>query len=76
MAAAFGLTFARLMAGTLVIENVFSLPGLGWYAVRAAGGRDLYLLLGIAVTAAALVGLVSAGADLAYAFLNPRIRYR
>ncbi|MBP7726644.1 MAG: ABC transporter permease [Candidatus Bipolaricaulis sp.] len=76
VAAAFGLTFARLMAGTLVIENVFSLPGVGWYAVRAANGRDLYLLLGIAVTAAALVGLVSAGADLAYAFLNPRIRYR
>jgi peptide/nickel transport system permease protein len=74
--AAFGLTFGRLLAGTLVVENVFSLPGLGWYALRAADGRDLYLLLGIAVVAAGLVGIVSTAADLAYAFLNPRIRHR
>lgn len=74
--ATFGLTFGRLLAGTLVVENVFSLPGLGWYALRAAGGRDLYLLLGIAVVGAAMVGLVSTAADIAYAFLNPRIRHR
>lgn len=74
--AALGLTFGRLLAGTLVVENVFSLPGLGWYAVRAADGRDLFLLLGIALTAVAMVGVVSTAADLLYAVLNPRIRYR
>ncbi|HAZ30217.1 TPA: peptide ABC transporter [Candidatus Acetothermia bacterium] len=74
--AAFGLTFARLLAGTLVVENVFALPGLGWYAVRAASGRDLVLLLGIAVVTAAMVGVVSTLADLGYALLNPRIRHR
>ena len=74
--AAFGLTFGRLLAGTLVVENVFSLPGLGWYAVRATAGRDLFLLLGIAVVATAMVGAVSTLADLAYAVLDPRIRHR
>jgi len=74
--ATFGLTFGRLLAGTFVIENVFSLPGLGWYALRAATGRDVYLLLGIAVVAAGMVGAVSTAADLTYAWLNPRIRHR
>lgn len=74
--AAFGLAFGRLLAGTLVVENVFSLPGLGWYALRATDGRDLFLLLGIGAVAAAMVGVVSTAADLAYALLNPRIRHR
>lgn len=74
--AALGLTFGRLLAGTLVVENVFSLPGMGWFALAAARGRDLPLLLAVAVIAAGAVVAVSTLADLAYGLLDPRIRYR
>lgn len=74
LVAAFGLLFARLLAGALVVEQVFALPGLGKLAVEAAFGRDIPVLLGLAVLATATVVTVSNAADLAYALLDPRIR--
>jgi len=74
LVAGLGLTFGRLLAGALVVEQVFSLPGLGRYAVEAAFGRDIPLLLGLAVVAAAAVAGVSTVAEILYGFLDPRVR--
>ncbi len=74
LAAGLSLTFGRLLAGALVIERVFSLPGLGYYAVEAAFGRDIPLLLGIAAAVTAMVVAASTAADWAYGLLDPRIR--
>ncbi len=75
LTAGLGLVFGRLLAGALVVERVFSLPGLGQYAVAAAFFRDIPLLLGLAVLAAAAVTLVSTAAEILYGFLDPRVRY-
>lgn len=71
-----GLTFARLLAGAMVVENVFVLPGLGRLAVVAVGARDLPLIASLATAVAALIVLVSLTVDLSYALLDPRIRHR
>ncbi len=70
-----GLTLVRLLAGAMVVENVFGLPGLGRLAVVAAGERDLPLLFSIAVVVGALVVLVNLAVDVLYALLDPRIRH-
>lgn len=72
--AGLSLTLGRLFAGALVVEQVFALPGLGRYAVEAAFGRDVPLLLGIAVSVTAVVVATNFFADLAYGLLDPRIR--
>ncbi len=69
-----GLTLARLLAGALVVENVFFLPGLGRFALIGVHARDLPLIGGIAVTTAALMVFLSFAVDLAYGSLDPRIR--
>lgn len=74
LVAVLSLTFGRLLAGALVVEQVFSLPGLGKYALEAAFGRDIPLLLGISVLVTAAVVGASTLADLAYGLLDPRIR--
>ncbi|MEN3011081.1 MAG: ABC transporter permease [Candidatus Bipolaricaulaceae bacterium] len=74
LTAGLGLTFGRLLGGALVVERVFSLPGLGKYALEAALGRDIPLLLGVAVLVAAAVTAVSTAAEILYGFLDPRIR--
>ncbi|MCS7240715.1 MAG: ABC transporter permease [Candidatus Bipolaricaulota bacterium] len=75
LVASLGLSFARLLAGALVVEQVFSLPGLGKFAVEAALGRDIPLLLGLSVLVTTVVVMVSTIADIIYGFLDPRIRY-
>lgn len=71
-----GLTFARLLAGAMVVENVFVLPGLGRLAVVAVDARDLPLIASLATAVAALIVLVSLTVDLSYSLLDPRIRHR
>ncbi len=69
-----GLTLARLFGGALVVENVFSLPGLGLFGLVAVHARDLTLIAGIAVVTAGLMVVASFTVDLAYGVLDPRIR--
>ncbi|HEU68923.1 MAG TPA: ABC transporter permease [Candidatus Acetothermia bacterium] len=71
-----GLTLARLVAGAMVVENVFGLPGLGRLTVVAVEGRDLPLLASAAAVVAGLVVIVSLVVDLGYALLDPRMRER
>jgi peptide/nickel transport system permease protein len=69
-----GMQFAALLAGAIIIENVFYLPGLGRLAFQAIGQRDLPVVQNIVVLVAILVVGMNLIVDLAYAMLDPRIR--
>lgn len=69
-----GLQLSYLLAGAVVIENVFFLPGLGRMLVQAIGQRDLILVQGTVVVLTALVLFVNFVTDLAYYALDPRLR--
>jgi len=69
-----GLQFANLLAGTIVIESVFSLPGLGRLVFQAITQRDLVVVKNMVVLLAALVVTVNFLVDVAYAAIDPRIR--
>lgn len=69
-----GLQFGTLLGGSVVVESVFAIPGLGRLAFEAVMKRDLPLLLGIILVGAVLVVLVNLAVDLAYGRLDPRIR--
>jgi ABC-type dipeptide/oligopeptide/nickel transport system permease component len=71
----FGIQLAGLLTGAVVTENVFSRPGLGRLAVTAIGNRDIPLIQGTVLIAAAVYLFVSLVVDLSYGFLDPRIRY-
>ena len=68
------LTISSITAA-LITETVFSLPGLGKLIVNGAGNRDYTLVLGLVVLVTVLAVLMNLLVDLAYAFLDPKIRY-
>jgi peptide/nickel transport system permease protein len=68
-----GLQAAALLGGSVVIESVFVIPGLGRLAQEAVAGRDAPLLIGIIVVSAVVVILVNLLVDIAYALLDPRV---
>ncbi len=70
-----GPAAAALLAGSMVIEEVFSLPGLGRYFVQGALNRDYTLVTGAVIVYAALVLAFNLLVDLCYARLDPRIRH-
>ena len=67
-------SISEIIGGTVLVEQVFSYPGLGQAAVSAGLGSDLPLLLGITVTTAAIVFAGNLAADLLYGLINPTIR--
>jgi peptide/nickel transport system permease protein len=70
-----GISFGLLLSGSVVIETVYSIPGMGRLLANAIFGRDYPLIQGgLLVTAAALV-LLNLGVDLLYALLDPRVKY-
>ena len=69
-----GLSVGYLMGGTVIIENVFSLPGAGKLLVDAIGARDYPVVQSTTLIFAALVILVNLLTDLVYSFLDPRVR--
>ena len=71
----FGLWLPLLVTGSVFVEMVFAWPGLGSLAANAASSRDYPLVMGAAMLAAALVVTASLLTDLAYALLDPRVRY-
>jgi len=68
-----GLQSAQMLGGSVVIESVFAVPGLGRLAQEAVASRDMALLLGIILVSAVLVILINLAVDIAYAFLDPRV---
>jgi peptide/nickel transport system permease protein len=70
-----GLQLGQLVAGAIVLESVFALPGLGRLALGAIGARDLPVVQGVALFVAACIVVINFAVDLAYGVLDPRIRY-
>ena len=68
-----GPTAAGVLTGSLVIEQVFALPGIGRYFVQGAINRDYTLVMGVVVCYAALVIVLNAIVDVCYRLLDPRI---
>ena len=71
-----GPAIAGVLTGSVVVEEVFGIPGVGQFFIRGALNRDYTLVLGITVFYAALVILLNLAVDLLYGFLDPRIRSR
>jgi peptide/nickel transport system permease protein len=71
-----GVLFAQLLGGTVVVETVFVLPGLGSLASSAVSAHDLPVIEGVAVYFALIVVAVNLVIDLLYGWLNPKIRVR
>ena len=69
-----GLQFAFLLAGTVIIENVFYLPGLGRLVVQAITQRDLIVVESVIMLLVAAVIAVNLLVDLSYALVDPRLR--
>jgi len=70
----FGLDFGILIGGAVITESVFSLPGLGKYAVDAITTNDLPKVLGVTLMAAFFVVIANLVVDLLYAVVDPRVR--
>ena len=70
-----GIQLGQLMAGAIVLESVFALPGLGRLALGAISARDLPVVQGVALFVASSIVLINFAVDLAYGMLDPRIRY-
>jgi len=70
-----GPALAFLLTGTVVVERLFVLPGLGNYFIQAAVNRDEPLILGIVAFIAITLLLMNLLVDIAYAYIDPRIRY-
>jgi peptide/nickel transport system permease protein len=71
-----GLQFSFLLAGAIIIENVFYLPGLGRLVFQAINQRDLIVVRDIVVLLAGLVIVINFAVDLLYAVIDPRLRTR
>ena len=70
-----GPALAFLLTGTVVVERLFALPGLGTYFIQASLNRDEPLLIGIVSFIAMTLLIMNLLVDIAYAYLDPRIRY-
>jgi oligopeptide transport system permease protein len=71
-----GPAIAAILTGSVVVEEIFGIPGLGQHFVRGALNRDYTLVLGIVVFYATLVVLLNLIVDLLYGVIDPRIRRR
>jgi peptide/nickel transport system permease protein len=69
-----GLQLGQLLAGAIIIENVYYLPGLGRLVFQAIGNRDLPVVRDVVLFMAAAVVVVNFVVDLAYAYIDPRIQ--
>ncbi|MDH3612811.1 MAG: oligopeptide ABC transporter permease OppB [Gammaproteobacteria bacterium] len=71
-----GPAIAAILTGSVVVEEIFGIPGLGQFFVRAALNRDYTLVLGIVIFYATLVILLNLVVDILYGAIDPRIRQR
>jgi peptide/nickel transport system permease protein len=70
-----GLQAGDLLAGAIIIENVFHLPGVGRLVFEAIGQRDLPVIQGVVLLIAIMIVVINFVIDVAYRYLDPRIRY-
>ncbi len=70
----FGIEANRLIGGTVVIEQLFAIPGVGQLAYQSVFARDLPMVQGVLLATAAMVLLINLLVDVSYGYFNPRIR--
>jgi len=71
-----GNGMGMLLAGTVVIEMIFAIPGVGWYLVGGIGNRDINVVQSSVIFLAIAFTLIMLLVDLAYAFIDPRVKAR
>ena len=71
-----GPAIAAILTGSVVVEEIFGIPGLGQFFVRGALNRDYTLVLGIVVFYATLIVFLNLVVDILYGAIDPRVRYR
>jgi len=69
-----GMDLAVLLTGLALVEYVFGWPGIGWQALQAAQRFDVPMIMGSVLFGALLIGLANLAVDLAYGWLDPRVR--
>ncbi len=69
-----GLVLVGALSGTIAVESIFAIPGLGSTAVQATGSHDLPLIQGVVVYFTLIVIAVNLLVDLAYGYVNPKVR--
>ena len=74
VATVIGLVFVGALSGTVLVESVFAMPGLGGLAVQATANHDLPLIQGVVVYFTVIVIVVNLLVDIAYGALDPRVR--
>jgi oligopeptide transport system permease protein len=67
---------AGVLTGSLVVEQIFGLPGIGRYFIQGALNRDYTLVMGVVIFYATLIILLNLVVDVLYALLDPKVRYR
>lgn len=70
-----GFAVADLITGAVVVESIFAVPGLGHYFIDATSSRDYFLILGLTAFATVVVMITTLLVDIAYTWVDPRIRY-
>lgn len=70
-----GITFGELLGGAVVLEEVFTLPGVGRLLIGAVNNRDYPIIQGVILTVALTYLLVNLGTDILYVYLDPKIKY-
>lgn len=70
-----GLSLPFVVSGAIVVEALFNYPGMGWLFWQAAGAHDYPVLMGVTVVVAVATVVGNLLADIAYAVMDPRIRY-
>lgn len=69
-----GLNVGFLLSGAVIVEQIFSLPGMGTYALQSIQNRDSPAVQGVILTLAVVIMVVNLLTDLTYRYLNPRVR--
>ncbi len=70
-----GPATAFLLTGSMVVETIFQIPGIGRYFVQGALNRDYTLVMGVTILSAALVIAMNLLVDMIYGLLDPKVRY-
>jgi peptide/nickel transport system permease protein len=70
-----GIDLATIMAGLVITENLFGLPGLGQLAVASIYSNDFPMVMGVTIVGSVFILVANIAVDVAYAFLDPRVRY-
>lgn len=70
-----GLQFSLVLGGSVIMESIFNIPGMGLWVIGAVAGRDFIVIQGVVVFFAAWFLVITLLVDVAYAWVDPRIRY-